>query len=342
MIQAQNLTKTYGPRLAIDRLSFEARKGEIVGFLGPNGAGKTTTMRILTGYMPPTSGVARIAGYDVVEESLEVRKRVGYMPETVPLYKDMSVLDYLIYMGRLRRVPDVEDRAWEVLERVGMEDRAESFIGSLSKGMRQRVGLAQAIIHQPDVLILDEPTIGLDPTQVVEVRRLIQEIGQEHTVLLSTHILAEAQQLCDRVLIINQGRIVAEDTPANLQLRLQGGTRILVALQEPPRETLLQRLQSLEGVRLVETVGERRLEIIAEEGQEIRPWVARTVLETGHNLLEMRQAEMSLEEIFLQLIRDETAEDEGEAEEADTNAPESATSPETSSPAPAESPEEEA
>ncbi len=342
MIQAQNLTKTYGPRLAIDRLSFEARKGEIVGFLGPNGAGKTTTMRILTGYMPPTSGVARIAGYDVVEESLEVRKRVGYMPETVPLYKDMSVLDYLIYMGRLRRVPDVEDRAWEVLERVGMEDRAESFIGSLSKGMRQRVGLAQAIIHQPDVLILDEPTIGLDPTQVVEVRRLIQEIGQEHTVLLSTHILAEAQQLCDRVLIINQGRIVAEDTPANLQLRLQGGTRILVALQEPPRETLLQRLQSLEGVRLVETVGERRLEIIAEEGQEIRPWVARTVLETGHNLLEMRQAEMSLEEIFLQLIRDETAEDEGEAEEADTDAPESATSPETSSPAPAESPEEEA
>ncbi len=342
MIQTQDLTKTYGPRLAIDRLNFEARKGEIVGFLGPNGAGKTTTMRILTGYMPPTSGVARIAGYDVVEESLEVRKRVGYMPETVPLYKDMSVLDYLIYMGRLRRVPDVEDRAWEVLERVGMEDRAESFIGALSKGMRQRVGLAQAIIHQPDVLILDEPTIGLDPTQVVEVRQLIQEIGQEHTVLLSTHILAEAQQLCDRVLIINQGRIVAEDTPANLQLHLQGGTRILVTLQEPPRETLLQRLQSLEGVRLVETVGDRRLELIAEEGREIRPWVARTVLETGHNLLEMRQAEMSLEEIFLQLIREETAENEGEAEETETNAPESATSPETSSPVPAESPEEEA
>ncbi len=331
MIQVQNLTKTYGPRVAIDNLTFEASKGEIVGFLGPNGAGKTTTMRILTGYMPPTSGMARIAGYDVVEASLEVRKRVGYMPETVPLYTDMSVLDYLIFMGRLRRVPDVENRAWEVLERVGMEDRAESFIGSLSKGMRQRVGLAQAIIHQPEVLILDEPTIGLDPTQVVEVRQLIQEIGQEHTVLLSTHILAEAQQLCDRVLIINQGRIVAEDTPANLQLRLQGGTRILVVLQETPRDDLLQRLQHLAGVRLVETVGEQRLEIIAAEGHEVRPQVARTILESGHNLLEMRQAEMSLEEIFLQLIQEENAAPPS-SDEADT----------AEEPAPAESPEEEA
>ena len=307
MIAVQDLTKTYGPRVAIDHLNFSAQKGEILGFLGPNGAGKTTTMRILTGYMPPTTGVARIAGYHVVDDSLEVRKRVGYLPETVPLYNDMSVLDYLIYMGKLRRVPKVEDRAWEVLEQVGMEDRADSFIGSLSKGMRQRVGLAQAILHQPEVLILDEPTIGLDPTQVVEVRSLIQEIGKEHTVLLSTHILAEAQQLCDRVLIINQGRIIAEDTPENLQLRLQGGTRILVTVQGAPQESLLTRLRALEGVQAVTASPDGQVEIVAEENREVRPQIARAVLESGHNLLEMRRAAMSLEEIFLELIREEDA-----------------------------------
>ena len=310
MIEVQNLTKTYGPRTAIDRLNFQAQKGEILGFLGPNGAGKTTTMRILTGYMPPTSGQARIAGYDVVEDSLAVRQRIGYLPETVPLYNDMSVLDYLIYMGQLRRVAEPEDRAWDVLARVGMENRADSFIGALSKGMRQRVGLAQAILHQPDVLILDEPTIGLDPTQVVEVRRLIQEIGQERTVLLSTHILAEAQQLCDRVLIINQGRIVAEDTPENLQVRLQGGTRILVTVQGEADDVLKQRLEALPGVRMVTVRPQGQVEIIAESGQEIRPSVARAVLESGHALLEMRRAEMSLEEIFLQLVQEETPREE--------------------------------
>ncbi len=319
MIAVQGLTKTYGPRVAIDHLNFSAKKGEILGFLGPNGAGKTTTMRILTGYMPPTTGTARIAGFHVVDESLEVRKRVGYLPETVPLYNDMSVLDYLIYMGQLRRVPKVEDRAWEVLEQVGMEDRADSFIGSLSKGMRQRVGLAQAILHRPEVLILDEPTIGLDPTQVVEVRNLIQEIGKEHTVLLSTHILAEAQQLCDRVLIINKGHIVAEDTPENLQMRLQGGTRILVTVQGKPQESLLERLRALQGVQMVAGKDDGQIEIVAEEGSEVRPLIARTVLESGHNLLEMRRAAMSLEEIFLQLIGEETAAEapaEGEPETA--------------------------
>ncbi len=306
MIAVQGLTKTYGPRVAIDHLNFGAKKGEILGFLGPNGAGKTTTMRILTGYMPPTTGTARIAGFHVVDDSLEVRQRVGYLPETVPLYNDMSVIDYLIYMGQLRRVPKVEDRAWEALEQVGMEDRADSFIGALSKGMRQRVGLAQAILHRPEVLILDEPTIGLDPTQVVEVRSLIQEIGKEHTVLLSTHILAEAQQLCDRVLIINKGRIIAEDTPENLQLRLQGGTRILVTVQGAPQESLLKRLRALDGIRLVTAGADGRVEIVAEEGREVRPQIARAVLESGHSLLEMRRAAMSLEEIFLQLIGGET------------------------------------
>ena len=195
MIRVEGLTKDYGARRAISNLSFESKQGEIVGFLGPNGAGKTTTMRILTGYMPPTDGSALVAGFDVVEESLEVRKRVGYLPETVPLYTDMTAYDYLKFMADLRQIPDSSERADEALEMVGMESRANSFISSLSKGMRQRIGLAQALIHRPEVLILDEPTIGLDPGQVVEVRKLIREIGKERTVLLSTHILSEAQQI---------------------------------------------------------------------------------------------------------------------------------------------------
>src|SRR5512145_1146082 len=201
MIQVNGLTKDYGARRAIDNLSFDAEQGEIVGFLGPNGAGKTTTMRILTGYMPPTDGTAIVAGYDVVEESLEVRKRVGYLPETVPLYNDMTALDYLKFMADLRKIPNSEDRAYETLEMVDLDERANSYIGNFSKGMRQRIGLAQALLHRPEVIILDEPTIGLDPGQVVEVRELIREIGKERTVLLSTHLLNEAQNLCDRVLI---------------------------------------------------------------------------------------------------------------------------------------------
>ena len=225
MIQVEGLTKDYGARLAVDNLTFHANKGEIVGFLGPNGAGKTTTMRILSGYMPPTAGRALIAGYDVVEQSLEVRKRVGYLPETVPLYQDMTVFDYLKFMAELRRVSEVESRVEDVLEMVHLEERIDSYIASLSKGMRQRVGLAQALLHEPDVLILDEPTIGLDPVQIIEVRNLIQELGKEHTVLLSTHILSEAQQICNRVLIINKGKIVAEDTPQRLQEHLIGVQR---------------------------------------------------------------------------------------------------------------------
>ena len=197
MIRVEGLTKDYGPRRAVSNLNFEAKQGEIVGFLGPNGAGKTTTMRILTGYMPPTAGSAQVAGFDVIDESLEVRRRVGYLPETVPLYTDMTTLEYLTFMADLRRLPEAEDRADETLEMVGMETRANSYISSLSKGMRQRIGLAQALIHQPEVLILDEPTIGLDPAQVVEVRKLIRDMGKQRTVLLSTHILSEAQQICD-------------------------------------------------------------------------------------------------------------------------------------------------
>ena len=213
MIRVNGLTKDYGARRAIDNLTFDAEQGEIVGFLGPNGAGKTTTMRILTSYMPPTEGTAIVAGYDIMEESMEVRKRVGYLPETVPLYNDMTALDYLKFMADLRKIPNSEERAYETLGMVNLGDRATSYIGNFSKGMRQRVGLAQALIHRPEVLILDEPTIGLDPAQVVEIRKVIREIGKDRTVLLSTHILSEAQQICDRVLIINKGSILSYDPP---------------------------------------------------------------------------------------------------------------------------------
>ncbi len=310
MIKARGLTKYYGRRLAIDHLSFETKKGEIVGFLGPNGAGKTTTMRILTGYMPPSDGDAWIAGYHVVDDSLEVRRRVGYLPENVALYDDMTVWDYLAFMGQLRRVPNLEERIAEVLERVHLVERAESFIGSLSRGMRQRVGLAQAILHQPQVLILDEPTIGLDPAQRVEVRELIREIGREHTVLLSTHILSEAQDLCDRVLIIHKGRILAEDTPQELELRLRGAQRVRLQVHGPDgAAALAPRLQRVAGVLRVRAADVTHLEVelAPDAADALRPQLARAILDAGYELHEMCTVSLSLEDIFLQLIREEAA-----------------------------------
>ena len=300
MIKVSGLTKDYGARRAIHNLSFDAQQGEIVGFLGPNGAGKTTTMRILTGYMPPSDGEAIVAGYDVVEESLEVRRRVGYLPETVPLYTEMVVFDYLKYMGELRHIPNVDDRVDEVLDMVGLIDRANGFIGNLSKGMRQRVGLAQALLHRPEVLILDEPTIGLDPGQVVEVRELIREIGRERTVLLSTHLLNEAQNLCDRVLIINKGKIVAEDTTENLQARLLGAERVIVRVRGEADE-LADTIKSVKGVRKVETLDDGAVEFEFASGKDLRPEVAKQVIKDGYDLLELRPLGMSLEEIFLEL-----------------------------------------
>ena len=304
MIRVEGLIKEYGSRRAIDGISFDAQKGEILGFLGPNGAGKTTTMRILTGYMPPTAGVAEIAGFDVVEQSLEVRKRVGYMPETVPLYPEMTVFDYLKFMADLRRVPDAGDRVDEILEILNLGDRAESTIGNLSKGMRQRVGLAQALVHNPDVLILDEPTIGLDPVQIIEVRNLIRELGQQHTILLSTHILSEAQQVCNRVLIINKGTIVAEDTPEMLQSRLTGAQRVNLQVSGDA-DGIEGVIQEVPGVAGVIVRGDGRLEFETMPGTDPRPQVARAIVESGYELLEMRALGMSLEEIFLQLTRDE-------------------------------------
>jgi ABC-2 type transport system ATP-binding protein len=303
MIQVNGLTKDYGARRAIANLTFDAEQGEIVGFLGPNGAGKTTTMRILAGYMPPTDGTAIVAGYDVVEESLEVRKRVGYLPETVPLYTDMTALEYLKFMADLRHIPNSRERAYETLERVNLSDRADGYIGNFSKGMRQRMGLAQALIHRPEVLILDEPTIGLDPAQVVEMRSVIREIGKDRTVLLSTHILPEAQQICDRVLIINKGSIVAEDTPENLQSRLVGSQRVVLRVRGDS-DGLPARITKIKGVRDVESKSDGSIEFEFAAGQDIRPQVAKAVIQAGYDLLELRPIGMSLEEIFLELTRD--------------------------------------
>ncbi len=304
MIQVEGLTKDYGPRRAIEDLTFNAEKGEILGFLGPNGAGKTTTMRILCGYMPPTSGKATVAGFDIIEESLEVRRRVGYLPETVPLYPDMAVFDYLKFMADLRHLPDADERVDDVLEQVHMTDRAEGYIANLSKGMRQRIGLAQALLHKPEVLILDEPTIGLDPAQILEVRTLIRDLGREHTVLLSTHILSEAQQVCNRVLIINKGRIVVEDTPDNLQARLAGAQRYSLIVRGEA-EGLDTMVSSIAGIAHLNRRGDGNLEFETVPGQDVRPEVARVVVNNGFDLLELRPIGMSLEEIFLQLTRDE-------------------------------------
>jgi len=316
MIHVQGLTKDYGQRRAVSDLNFEIQKGEIVGFLGPNGAGKTTTMRILTGYMPPSSGTAELGGFDVIENPLEVRRLVGYLPETVPLYNDMTVFDYLMYMAKIRRVEDPEDRIDDVLEMVSMEDRSNGYIGKLSKGMRQRIGLAQAILHKPEVLILDEPTIGLDPGQIIEVRSLIRDIGKEHTVLLSTHILSEAQQLCNRVMIINKGQLVAEDSTERLQTRLTGAQRVLLRIRGDISEAV-PLVTSTPGVTSVITKDMETLEFETQPGEDARANVARSVIHAGLDLLELSNITMSLEDIFLQLTRDDVL-PETSAESPDT------------------------
>lgn len=314
MIRVTGLTKDYGARRAINDLTFNARKGEILGFLGPNGAGKTTTMRILTGYMPPTSGSVEIGGFDVIANSLEVRRIVGYLPETVPLYNDMTVYDYLKYMAGLRKIKNADERIEETAEQVGMTDRLNGYIGNLSKGMRQRVGLAQALIHQPEVLILDEPTIGLDPAQVVNFRQLIHEIGKDRTVLLSTHILPEVQQVCDRVLIINKGHIVAEDTPQQLQIRLSGSQRVIVQVRADSQD-LLPLIQGVPGVINPEVKTQDTIEFETLPGQDIRPAVARAIIEGGYDLLQLQSVTMSLEQIFLELTREDAVPETAEESE---------------------------
>jgi ABC-2 type transport system ATP-binding protein len=315
MIQVEGLTKRYGDRTAVNKLTFTAKQGEIVGFLGPNGAGKTTTMRILTGFMPPSEGVAKVAGYDLLTESFEVRKRVGYLPESVPLYPEMSVVGYLDFMAELRHIPDREDRVDEVMEQVRIANRATSYVGNLSKGLRQRVGLAQALLHKPDVLILDEPMDGMDPQQQIEVKHIIREVGSQKTVMLSTHILAHAHELCHRVIIINNGQIVAEDTPDRLSSQIAGGGRVQVVV-EGDGAGLVDELRRLPGVVAVRAVQDGQLEVETGPGNDPRPQLAEAVVKGGWRLLELRRERLSLEEIFIQLTRDEaeTAEAEEDAE----------------------------
>lgn len=304
MIQVQKLTKYYGNKAAIREVSFRVDKGEILGFLGPNGAGKTTTMRILTAFMPPSEGVAKVGGYDVFADSLEVRKRVGYLPEAVPLYTDMTVCGYLDFVAALRKVDNRGRRVSDVLEKIDLVDQADTLIDKLSKGMRQRVGIAQAIVHDPQVLILDEPTIGLDPKQIIEVRQLIRALGGEHTVILSTHILSEVEQICNRVLIINRGQIVAEDTPTRLTARLEGGERVMLQTEQASTDAV-EILQALPGIDKVIMIRPNTFEIDCCEDFDCRPVLAQVVVEKGWGLLELRTIDLSLEDIFLELTADQ-------------------------------------
>ena len=309
MIQASGLTHFYGPHLAIQDVSFGVEKGEILGFLGPNGAGKTTTMRILTGYMPPTRGKVLLDGFDVVEQSLQARRKIGYLPETVPLYTDMTVSGYLKYMGTLRGMPprNIKRRVSEVVDICRLGDYHKTIIGKLSKGFRQRVGVAQAIIHEPEVLVLDEPTIGIDPIQVVETRRLIQDLGKAQTVVLSSHILPEVSMICQRVMIIHEGHIVAEDTPDNLAQRLQGVNRLEVEVSGPREDVqpALGKIQGVSDVAYRSNQGRNIYLIQAQGGEDLRDEISRAVVTNGWSLLSMQMVGMSLEEIFLKLTTHE-------------------------------------
>jgi ABC-2 type transport system ATP-binding protein len=313
LIEVQDLTKAYGSVTAVDHVSFTVNKGEILGFLGPNGAGKTTTMRILTGFMPASSGTARIAGFDVFDDSLEVRRHIGYLPETPPLYPDMTVEAYLDFVLRIKNVP-VEKRAERItdaLNKTSLTDKRHELIKRLSRGYKQRVGLAQALVHDPEVIILDEPTVGLDPKQIIEVRNLIKALAGSHTIILSTHILPEVSMTCDRVVIINKGKIAAVDTPQNLTTQLKGGQRVRVDTQAPEKQ-LQEALSQIPGARNVQVNapgagGHVIATVEADPGKDVRSQVAASVVQKGWPLYELRGVSLSLEEIFLELTTDDDA-----------------------------------
>ncbi len=313
MIEVQDLTKTFGERTAVDHISFAVNKGEILGFLGPNGAGKTTTMRMLTSFMPATSGTARIAGFDVFDNSLEVRRHIGYLPENPPVYPDMTVESYLDFVARIKGVP-AEKRAQSVtdaLEKTNITDKRNELIKRLSRGYKQRVGLAQALVHDPDVIILDEPTVGLDPKQIIEVRHLIKNLAGNHTIVLSTHILPEVSMTCDRVVIINKGKIAAVDTPQNLTSQLKGGQRIRVEVQtsEQPLRELLAQVPGASHVQIepAPMKGHLLATVEAAEGRDIRSAIAAGIVEKGWPLFELKGVSLSLEDIFLELTTDDAA-----------------------------------
>lgn len=322
MIEVQHLTKRYGRVTAVDDVSFRVEPGEILGFLGPNGAGKTTTMRILTGYMPASEGRATVAGYDVFTHPIEAKRRTGYLPETPPLYPDMTVREYLDFVARIKRVPSAErkTRVDTVMKRTRIDDMASRACGKLSKGYRQRVGLAQAIIHNPEVLILDEPTAGLDPKQIIETRDLIRSLGGDHTIVLSTHILPEVSQTCQRVVIINKGRVVAVDTPDNLTARLRGAGTLYVHVDAGGADAGVV-LGSVPGVTRVGPADMRpnsgAFEVQSERGRDVRRELSREIVTRGWGLLELRPMRISLEEVFLQVTTEEVpGEPAAPAEEA--------------------------
>ncbi len=335
MIQVEGLSKRYGRTLAVDNISFEAGSGEILGFLGPNGAGKTTTMRVLTCFLPPSSGRATVAGYDVLEQPLEVKRRVGYLPETPPLYPEMTVSDYLSFVGRIKGISrqNIASRVDDSIEKCALTEVRRTLIAKLSKGYRQRVGLAQAIIHEPPILVLDEPTAGLDPQQIIETRELIQGLGGDHTIILSTHILSEVSATCQRVIIIKEGKLVAVDTPGNLTSRLQGHGTLYLQVVGPP-EQVREKLERVAGILKVKphniADGARgpatpagnppgspvAFEIEVEKGQDLRGELARAVVQSGWDLIELRTLGLSLEEIFLELTRAETKAEKKAAKKA--------------------------
>ncbi len=310
MIEVQHLTKHYGRVTAVDDISFRVESGEILGFLGPNGAGKTTTMRILTGYMPATTGKAVVDGFDVFEQPIEAKRRIGYLPETPPLYPDMTVLEYLQFVAKVKGVPSNErrQRIQAVMARTRVDDMAGRLCARLSKGYKQRVGLAQALVHNPDVLVLDEPTAGLDPKQIIETRELIKELAGSHTIILSTHILPEVSQTCQRVVIINKGRVVAIDTPENLTARLRGSETMYLQVEAEGGDVGAA-IGRVAGVTRVVEADRRGLhlgfEVESAHGQDVRRELARTIVGNGWGLLELRPMRMSLEEIFLSLTTEE-------------------------------------
>lgn len=310
MIEVQHLTKRYGPFTAVNDINFTVERGEILGFLGPNGAGKTTTMRVLTGYMPPTEGKAIVAGFDVSDQPIEAKRRTGYLPETPPLYPDMTVVDYLTFVARIKGVPrgDRKKRVDTAMERTRVADMASRHCGKLSKGYKQRVGLAQAILHNPEVLILDEPTAGLDPKQIIQTRALIKELAGDHTIILSTHILPEVSQTCQRVVIINKGRVVAVDTPENLTAKVSGSATMYVQVDSAGADAT-SALSTIPGVTRV-TVADARasitgFEVESETGRDVRRELAAAIVGHGWGLLELRPNRLSLEDVFLQLTTQE-------------------------------------
>jgi ABC-2 type transport system ATP-binding protein len=313
LITVENLTKRYATKTAIEAVSFQVEKGEILGFLGPNGAGKTTTMRIITGYMPASDGTVKVDGYDVFDNPIDVRRRIGYLPENPPLYLEMTVTGYLRFVAKIKGVPkkNIDAEVGRVMERVSITDVKERIIAKLSKGYKQRVGIAQSLLNDPPVLILDEPTIGLDPKQIHEVRQLVKDLAGQHTVVLSTHILPEVEQTCHRVIIIDRGKIIAVDTPQNLRLQLQGGERVSLEVQGPGPE-ILSTLKAMAGVldvkKVAEDDGRHRYLVEGELRKDIRSDLARTIVQRGWGLYELQSTTMSLEDIFLKLTTAEESE----------------------------------